>query len=116
MTALGMTRGNRGQERGIARYCVLSAALGGLSACAPATSSHPASSSGPRGDGSAPPLSLIVSGDTAGWIMPCGCTANQSGGLPRRGTFVNRARADHAVVLADAGGAPGGTSPYDRLK
>ena len=48
--------------------------------------------------------------------MPCGCTANQSGGLPRRGTFVKRARADHAVVLVDAGGAPGGTSPYERLK
>ena len=61
-------------------------------------------------------VALIVSGDTAGWIMPCGCTANQSGGLSRRGTFVRRARADHAVVLADAGGAPGGTSPYERLK
>jgi Cytochrome c554 and c-prime len=111
-----MSRGNRGPERGIARYCVLGAALGGLSACAPATSSHSAARSGPRRDGSAPALSLIVSGDTAGWIMPCGCTANQSGGLPRRGSFVNHARADHAVVLADAGGAPGGTSPYDRLK
>jgi len=62
------------------------------------------------------PLAVIVSGDTAGWIMPCGCTANQSGGLPRRGTLIERTRADHAIVLADAGGAPGGTSPYERLK
>ncbi|MFI5456337.1 MAG: multiheme c-type cytochrome [Isosphaerales bacterium] len=61
-------------------------------------------------------MALVISGDTAGWIMPCGCTANQSGGLPRRGTFVRRARGDHAVILADAGGAPGGTSPYERLK
>ncbi len=61
-------------------------------------------------------MALIVSGDTAGWIMPCGCTSNQSGGLPRRGTFVERTRGDHAVVLVDAGGAPGGTSAYERLK
>ena len=61
-------------------------------------------------------MALIVSGDTAGWIMPCGCTANQSGGLSRGATHVSRARADHAVVLVDAGGAPGGTSPYERLK
>jgi len=61
-------------------------------------------------------LAVVVAGDTAGWIMPCGCTTNQSGGLPRRGTFVRLARADHTVILADAGGAPDGTSPYQRLK
>src|ERR1700745_4371010 len=32
------------------------------------------------------PLVLVVSGDTAGWIVPCGCTSNQSGGLLRRGS------------------------------
>jgi hypothetical protein len=68
------------------------------------------------GDQKARGVALIVSGDTAGWIMPCGCTANQSGGLSRRATHVSRARADGAVVLVDAGGAPGGTSPYERLK
>ncbi|HEV3022087.1 MAG TPA: hypothetical protein VGX76_06455, partial [Pirellulales bacterium] len=26
---------------------------------------------------SARPLAVIVSGDTAGWIVPCGCTSNQ---------------------------------------
>ncbi len=61
-------------------------------------------------------MAFIISGDTAGWIMPCGCTANQSGGLSRRGTFVARTRADHSVIVLDAGGAPGGTSPYERLK
>src|SRR3990172_11014673 len=35
-----------------------------------------------------PSLVLVVSGDTAGWIVPCGCASNQSGGLPRRGSFV----------------------------
>ncbi|HYH66787.1 MAG TPA: hypothetical protein VD866_18985, partial [Urbifossiella sp.] len=62
------------------------------------------------------PLVLVVSGDTAGWIVPCGCTSNQSGGMPRRGTYVAGLRADADVIVADAGGAPGGTSPYQRVK
>src|SRR5258708_2775423 len=54
------------------------------------------------------PVVLVVSGDTAGWIVPCGCTANQSGGLLRRGTYVHQLRQQAEVILADAGGAPGG--------
>ena len=59
---------------------------------------------------------VVVSGDTAGWIVPCGCTTNQSGGLPRRATFVHELAREHDVLLLDAGGAPGGTSPYQRVK
>src|SRR5579872_2984728 len=59
---------------------------------------------------------LLVSGDTAGWIVPCGCTSNQSGGLLRRGNFVAGLAVDSDLILADAGGAPGGTSPYQRTK
>jgi 2',3'-cyclic-nucleotide 2'-phosphodiesterase (5'-nucleotidase family) len=66
------------------------------------------------GDGRS--LVIVVSGDTAGWIVPCGCTTNQSGGLPRRGTFVEQLRREANVVLLDAGGAPLGTSAYDRVK
>src|SRR5439155_11704305 len=62
-----------------------------------------------------PPV-LVVSGDTAGWIVPCGCTANQSGGLLRRGSYVDALRKEAAVILAEAGGAPGGTSDYHRVK
>ncbi|NQU26641.1 MAG: hypothetical protein HQ567_35600 [Candidatus Nealsonbacteria bacterium] len=62
------------------------------------------------------PVVVVVSGDTAGWIVPCGCASNQSGGLPRRGTFVRQLRKKAHVILADAGGAPGGTAPYDRVK
>jgi hypothetical protein len=58
----------------------------------------------------------VISGDTDGWIVPCGCTANQSGGLLRRATFVSQQRRDADVVVADAGGAPGGASDYDRCK
>jgi hypothetical protein len=62
------------------------------------------------------PLVVVVSGDTAGWIVPCGCASNQSGGLPRRATYVESLRAQADVVLADAGGAACGPSPYDRAK
>lgn len=62
------------------------------------------------------PVELIVSGDTAGWIVPCGCTSNQSGGLSRRASLVAADRRSAEVILVDAGGAASGTSPYDRLK
>src|ERR1700733_4639164 len=62
------------------------------------------------------PIALVVSGDTDGWIVPCGCTANQSGGLLRRATFLSARRETNEVVLAEAGGAPGGASDYDRCK
>lgn len=62
------------------------------------------------------PVVLAISGDTRGWIVPCGCTSNQSGGLPRRATWVAAVRGEADVVLADAGGAAAGTSAYDRLR
>src|SRR5436305_9470887 len=61
------------------------------------------------------PLYLVASGDTAGWLMPCGCTSNQSGGLLRRATYLNGLRGKGDVVYVDAGGAPGGTSDYHKL-
>ncbi len=60
--------------------------------------------------------SVVVSGDTAGWIVPCGCTSHQSGGLLRRGTYVNSLHSGADVVVLDAGGAPGGASVYQRVK
>jgi len=61
---------------------------------------------------------VVISGDTAGWIVPCGCASNQSGGLPRRGTYVERLREESGrrLIALDAGGAPGGSSPYDRVR
>jgi hypothetical protein len=61
-------------------------------------------------------LAVVVSGDTAGWLMPCGCTTNQSGGLLRRGTYLSELRKQQQVIYLDAGGAPGGASPYHREK
>ena len=62
------------------------------------------------------PLYVVVSGDTAGWIVPCGCTSNQSGGLLRRGTYLQQLRSAGEVLYVDAGGAAAGTSAYDRAK
>ena len=70
----------------------------------------------PKLGGDGRPLAVVVSGDTAGWIVPCGCATNQSGGLPRRGAYIERLRRDTNVVVLDAGGAPAGNSPYDRVK
>jgi hypothetical protein len=63
-----------------------------------------------------PPAKIVVSGDTAGWIVPCGCTANQSGGLPRRGDYLRKLRDEAEVLYLDVGGAPDGARPYDRTK
>lgn len=62
------------------------------------------------------PLAVIASGDTAGWIVPCGCTSKQDGGLLRRASYVETARETQNVVLVDVGGAPGGTSLYEQAK
>jgi hypothetical protein len=59
---------------------------------------------------------LVASGDTAGWIMPCGCTANQSGGLLRRASYLERLRTGGEVIYVDVGGAASGTSDYHKVK
>ena len=62
------------------------------------------------------PVTVLVSGDTHGWITPCGCAANQSGGLARRATLAHDAAKISDILLLDVGGAALGTSPYQRLK
>ncbi len=70
----------------------------------------------PRGTANPPELVVLASGDTAGWIVPCGCTSNQSGGLLRRGTLVEQVRGEAGVIYVDVGGAAAGQAPYDRAK
>jgi hypothetical protein len=70
----------------------------------------------PGAGGKVRPLTVVISGDTAGWIVPCGCTSNQSGGLPRRATYLAGLAGESDLLVADVGGAPAGKSPYDRLK
>ncbi len=69
----------------------------------------------PSRDGDRPGF-VVVSGDTSGWIRACSCASNQSGGLPRRGAFVEQLRRRGDVLLLDVGGNPGGDSEYERVK
>jgi hypothetical protein len=73
-----------------------------------------------RAQHKAPPkpqaLYLVLSGDTSLWLTPCGCTTNQSGGLPRRATYLAGLKNQGEVVYGDVGGAAGGNSDYLRTK
>ncbi len=62
------------------------------------------------------PLTILATADVAGWIVPCGCTTNQSGGLPRRGRLVAETRKQGEALVVDAGGAAAGSTRYDRLQ
>lgn len=62
------------------------------------------------------PFAIVTSGDTGGWIVPCGCAANQAGGMMRRGTFLTNLGKEKETLFLDAGGAPGGTSAYHQVK
>ena len=66
--------------------------------------------------GNEKPVSFLVSCDTNGWIVPCGCTAKQSGGLLRRGTMAGDMSVDGDLVVLDVGGAAAGNSEYHRVK
>lgn len=61
-------------------------------------------------------VTIFVSGDTKGWITPCGCAANQSGGLARRATLLKQAAAYDDVLYLDAGGSASGISEYHQMK
>lgn len=64
----------------------------------------------------AKPLIIAISGDTSGWIVPCGCVTNQSGGLLRRGSYLDQLKEQGELLYLDAGGALQGESPYDLAK
>lgn len=57
---------------------------------------------------------IYCSGDTAGWITPCGCTSGQSGGLSRRASLI--AAESGRAIYVDVGGAPAGSTEYHLKK
>ena len=61
-------------------------------------------------------LHILTSGDTAGWITPCGCTANQSGGLERRATLIQSIGNKDSRIYLDAGGSASGNTEYEKTK
>ncbi|MFZ5471335.1 MAG: 5'-nucleotidase [Myxococcota bacterium] len=50
-------------------------------------------------------LTLYFTGDNGGELSPCGCKHNPAGGLARRKTVLDNARAKGPVLLVDAGNA-----------
>ena len=49
-------------------------------------------------------LTLVTTGNSAGFLETCGCKVNQSGGMARRATVLNQLRRKHPnVLLLDAG-------------
>jgi hypothetical protein len=60
-------------------------------------------------------ITLFVSGDSRGYLEPCGCRRDQAGGLPGRATVINTKKPDERVVL-DVGNMTPGSRPYDLLK
>src|SRR5204863_9113033 len=63
-------------------------------------------------------LTFVLSGDTAGFIVPCGCTTKQFGGLPRRATYLKEAlnKFGPRLIYLDAGGSVQHGTAYDELK
>ncbi|AIE84262.1 cytochrome c family protein [Fimbriimonas ginsengisoli] len=64
----------------------------------------------PKSQAKNPGWTLVVSGDTDGYLSPCGCTSPMTGGIRRRGTAVRDIARHSRVVLIDTGelgGEPG---------
>lgn len=65
-----------------------------------------------------PDVALVISGQTVGYLQPCGCSPVQLGGLARRYNFVQSLVKDRGwnVVLADVGDVPQASGPQALLK
>src|SRR5687767_792614 len=53
----------------------------------------------PRLGGPAEGLTLFVSGDSRGYLEPCGCRRDQAGGLPGRASVIRGSKAKEKLVL-----------------
>ncbi len=59
---------------------------------------------------------LIVGGDTLGYLSPCGCTKPMSGGLRRRVAAIRSLGSEGTAVVVENGGLVSGTGRQDELK
>jgi hypothetical protein len=62
------------------------------------------------------PHVLLLSGDTDGYLSPCGCTKPMSGGILRRATAVKTLAAEGRTTILENGGLIGGRGRQDVLK
>lgn len=60
-------------------------------------------------------LTIFLSGDSRGYLEPCGCRRDQAGGLPGRAAVIEKQEAASRLVF-DAGNIVPGTRPYELLK
>jgi len=60
------------------------------------------------------PLRLFFTGDTAGYLAPCGCELGQYGGIARRATYLKRVRRGDDLVV-DLGNLVSGEGPTQEV-
>lgn len=94
------------------RCAALLLAVALLANCGSETDDHGAARN--HGSSDPAPFTIVLSGDTRGFIVPCGCASKQLGGLPRRGGYLQGVTGE--VLYLDAGGSAARSFEYDRLK
>jgi hypothetical protein len=62
------------------------------------------------------PYVLVLSGDTDGYLSPCGCTKPMSGGIRRRADAVKRLGPEGRTVFIENGGFVAASGRQDELK
>lgn len=62
------------------------------------------------------PVVVLISGDTLGYLSPCGCTKPMLGGIRRRAEAFRALSAGNDSVILDNGGMAKGSTRQDRLK
>lgn len=116
----GLSRGRRLQLAAAALLVVSGLAGSGL-ACwlrPPEVSDHDDAPAGPLAhlfrDWDKPDLALIVTADQHGYLLPCGCSKPQKGGLERRYNFIQMLKdRGWPVAAVDLGNVPQVTAPAD---
>ena len=115
-----LSRGRRLQLAAAALLVVSGLAGSGL-ACwlrPPDVSDHDDAPTGPLAhlfrDWDKPDLALIVTADQHGYLLPCGCSKPQKGGLERRYNFIQMLKdRGWPVAAVDLGNVPQVTAPAD---
>ncbi|MCB0825118.1 MAG: hypothetical protein KDC26_02925 [Armatimonadetes bacterium] len=69
-----------------------------------------------RGEQAEEPWAIIISGDTAGYLSPCGCTKPMTGGIRRRATAINQFRQGEKTLVLDTGQISGGAGRQHEIK
>jgi len=59
---------------------------------------------------------VLISGNTDGYLSPCGCTKPMSGGIRRRGSLLRELTIPGRTVQLETGRFTPGNGPQDRLK